>query len=158
MTPELAICATQTRWLLEQFDQMLGELPIETLAAAPPAALEGNCLLAIAKHATAVTEVYAFGFGAGMPVDRDRSSEFTAGADEYPAIRTRIQHLLASIDVAFGQATAERLDAPFVPPSHLYGTGEPRQMTPREAIIENIRHMGIHLGEARLTRSLLSGS
>lgn len=158
MTPDLAICADQTRWLLGQFDQILGEVPKELLVAAPPAALEGNCLLAIAKHAAAVTEVYAFGFGAGMQVDRDRSTEFRAGAEEYNAIRTRIQHLSASIDIAFGPATSERLDAPFVPPSHLYGTGEPREMTPREAIIENIRHLGIHLGEARLTRSLLSGS
>ena len=157
MHAELAVYTAQTRWLLEQFDRMLGEVPLETLAAVPPAALEGNCLLAIAKHAAAVTEVYAFGFGAGMPVDRDRSSEFTAAADEFPAIRTRVQHLMASIDVAFGQAAVERLDVPFTPEPHLYGTGEPRQMTPREAIVENIRHLGIHLGEARLTRSLLGG-
>jgi len=155
VTPELVVYATQTRWLLEQFDRMLGELSIETLLAVPPAALEGNCLLAVAKHAAAVTEVYAFGFGAGMPGERDRSTEFTASASELPTIRTRIQHLLASMDMAFGQAAASRLDAPFVPPQHLYGTGEPREMTPREAIVENIRHLGIHLGEARLTRSML---
>jgi hypothetical protein len=155
VTPELAVYAAQTRWLLQQLDQMLGELPAETLVAMPPAALEGNCLLAVAKHAAAVTEVYAFGFGAGMPVERDRSREFTATAADFPAIRTRIQHLLASIDIAFGQATVDHLDTPFVPPQHLYGTGDPRQMTPREAIVENIRHLGIHLGEARLTRSLL---
>jgi hypothetical protein len=92
-----------------------------------------------------------------MPVDRDRSQEFTASAEEFPAIRARVQHLAASIDVAFGQVASERLDASFVPDQHLYGTGEPRQMTPREAIVENIRHLGIHLGEARLTRSLLEG-
>ena len=156
MTPELAVYAAQTRWLLQQFDQMLGELPVETLTATPPAALEGNCLLAIAKHAAAVTEVYALGFGAGMPVERDRSREFIATAAELPGIRTRIQHLMASIDIAFGQAAAGRLDAPFIPEPPLYGTGEPRQMTPREAIVENVRHLGIHLGEARLTRSLLT--
>lgn len=157
MQVDLAVYATQTGWLLEQFDRMLGELPPETLVASPPAAFEGNCLLAIAKHAAAVTEVYAFGFGAGMPVDRDRSQEFTATADELPTIRTRIQHLVASIDIAFGQAAAERLDRRFTPERHLYGAGEPREMTPREAIVENIRHLGIHLGEARLTRSLLEG-
>ncbi len=155
MTSELAVYAAQTRWLLEQFDQLLGELPVQTLTALPPAALEGNCLLAIAKHAAAVTEVYAFGFGAGLPVDRDRSQEFTSAAAELPATRTRIQHLVASLEVAFGHATAERLDTPFTPSRHLYGTGEPRRMTPREAIVQNIRHLGIHLGEARLTRSLL---
>lgn len=157
MQAELAVYATQTRWLLEQFDRLLGELPPETLVAPPPAAVEANCLLAIAKHAAAVTEVYAFGFGAGMPVDRDRSQEFAATADELPAIRTRVQHLMASIDIAFGQAAAERLDRPFTPEPHLYGTGHPREITPREAIVENIRHLGIHLGEARLTRSLLGG-
>lgn len=157
MNPELAVYAAQTRWLLEQFDRMLGDTPVERLVATPPATLEGNCLLAIAKHAAAVTEVYAFGFGAGMRVERDRSREFTAEAADYTGVRTRIQHLMASIDVAFGQAAGEGLDRPFVPEQRLYGTGEPRQMTPREAIVENIRHLGIHLGEARLTLSLLEG-
>ncbi len=155
MNADLVVYAAQTRWLLEQFDQMLGELPPEVLVASPPVALEGNCLLASAKHAAAVTEAYAFGFGAGLPVDRDRSTEFTAGIDELPAIRARLQHMAVSLEAIFRDISPASLDRGFIPAGHLYGTGEPREMTPRGAIVENIRHLGIHLGEARLTRSLL---
>jgi hypothetical protein len=30
-------------------------------------------------------------------------------------------------------------------------------MSAREAIVENIRHLGVHLGEMRLTKSILRG-
>lgn len=40
------------------------------------------------------------------------------------------------------------------PPQELWGTGRPREIFRREALVESIRHAAIHLGELRLTRSL----
>jgi hypothetical protein len=40
-------------------------------------------------------------------------------------------------------------------PGHqMWGTGRPREISRREALVESIRHAAIHLGELRLTRSL----
>jgi hypothetical protein len=45
-----------------------------------------------------------------------------------------------------------------VPPPALWGTGvPPGEVTARATIIHAIRHLGVHLGELRLTRTLLAG-
>jgi hypothetical protein len=123
--------------------------------APPPVHLEGNNLLAIAKHAVGVTRAYVLGMGCGLPASRDRSTEFSATEAESAAIIASFQELLDEIPRAFATVDTARLDVLFMPERSLYGTGELRQMTPRDAIVNNIRHLGIHLGELRLTRSLL---
>jgi hypothetical protein len=91
----------------------------------------------------------------GQPATRDRSTEFTATAAESAAVLASLEELLSQIPKALATIDFSLLDVPFVPERSLYGTGELREMTPRDAIVNNIRHLGIHLGELRLTRSLL---
>jgi hypothetical protein len=145
----------QTVWLLKQFSRALQECQPGLLIARPPGALERNNLLAIAKHATAVTRAYALGMGCGLDVQRDRTTEFIASAHEANGIAAALDRAIAEVENAFAVVRPADLDREFVPEQSLYGLGEPRTMSARGAIVENIRHLGIHLGELRLTRSLL---
>ena len=155
MDDEVRVYGEHTLWLLGQFSQNLDECDATLLAARPPAALEGNNLLAIAKHANAVTRAYALGIGCGLPTARTRESEFVAELAEAQAILTDLQATTRDVSAAFERLGREALEARLVPEQSVYGMGNPREMSAREAIVENIRHLGIHLGELRLTRSML---
>jgi hypothetical protein len=155
---ELQVYEQQTRWLLGQFALNLRQCPPAIWTARPPAALEGNNLLAIAKHATAVTRAYALGIGCGLDVYRNRADEFSASEDAAAAILAELDTLPAELAGALQALDPTAPDALVLPSQALYGTGQPREMSAREAIVENIRHLGIHLGELRLTRSLLEGA
>ena len=152
---ELRVYETHTLWLLGEFDANLRAMSPELLVAPSPVHLEGNNLLAIAKHAVGVTRAYLLGMACGQPATRDRPTEFTATAAESAAVLASLEELLSQIPKALATIDFSLLDVPFVPERSLYGTGELREMTPRDAIVNNIRHLGIHLGELRLTRSLL---
>jgi hypothetical protein len=134
---------------------LLRDTPVSTLAARSPAALEGNTMLAIARHATAVTRAYVLGMGCGLEVSRDRSTEFSAEASEAETIVAELEAMIESVGREFERLLPARLAARFTPAQSLYGTGKPREMSAREAIVENIRHLGVHLGEMRLAKSIL---
>lgn len=155
---ELEVYAAQTAWLLGEYLANLRALDERLLLAAPPAVLEGNNLLAIAKHAAGVTRAYVLGLGCGHDVGRDRSTEFTATAAECAGIVAAIESLPGEITAAFAALDTATLDRRLLPAKALWGTGDPTEMTGREAIVHNVRHLGIHLGELRLTRSLLESA
>jgi hypothetical protein len=158
MSSELRVYLQQTAWLLGQVEGILRGTPRDLLLVRPAVTTETNNLLASGKHAAAVTRAYALGIGCGLPVTRDRSSEFLAGEHEYEGILKNVTALSQELESAFESLAPARLDTTLMPEQSLYGTGTPREMTPREAIVENIRHLAIHLGEMRLTKSLLSSS
>jgi hypothetical protein len=152
---ELRVHEFQTSWLLGQLAKILEDASPALWTAVSPAAMEANSLLAIAKHASSVTRAYVLGIACGLPVERDRATEFSAEASEAPAILDGLRRLPEEIAQAFETLAPGTLDKVVRPGQALFGTGEPREMSCREAIVENIRHLGIHLGEMRLTRSLL---
>ena len=157
MLPDTAVYLAQTDWLLGQFAAILGGLPPDAVLFEPVTSAEANSPLVIAKHALAVTEAYALGIGCGMQVARDRPGEFVATNGRQETIYA-IEAVRQLLPAAFDGVQRGRLDVAVLPPQSLYGTGEPRRMTPREAIVENIRHLGIHLGELRLTKDLAAKS
>lgn len=157
MTPELEVYVLHTQWLLSEVLGNLDSADTSVLVARPGLALEANNLLAVGKHLAGVTRAYVLGFGCGMDVQRDRSTEFDATAAEATTVLTDLRSLTIEIPAAFETLGPEMLDRRFLPSRALYGTGEPKEMSGREAIVHNIRHLGIHLGEIRLTRSLLDG-
>lgn len=152
---DLRIYEHHLLWLLGEIAGNLRETDLALLAKAPPIRLEGNNMLAVARHAAGATRAYVLGMGCGLPAARDRAAEFTANASDFEAILTSVESLKDEIRLAFVDFDAARLDVPFTPERSLYGTGEIREMTPRDAIVNSIRHLGIHLGELRITRSLL---
>jgi hypothetical protein len=48
----------------------------------------------------------------------------------------------------------DALDRRRRPSQDLWGTGAPREIFGRDALVESIRHAALHLGELRLTRDL----
>lgn len=154
MAEELRVYSEQTLWLLNQFTTNVRECPADLLTSRPQKN-DGNTLLVIAKHATSVTRAYVLGLACGVPVTRDREREFIVAAEERAAVIRSLETTAVEVREALAGLEPSHLGMPFVPDKSLYGLGEPRKMTSREAIVENIRHLGIHLGELRLTRSLL---
>lgn len=155
MLPAVDVYLAQTIWLLAEFEKNLRDLPESALHAQPPAGDAPNAPLAIAHHAAEVTRAYGLGMGCGLDVARDRSTEFDDGPLTRRGVLDQLESVSRQVAMHFPRLDDAHLDAPFTPPQSLYGTGTPRVMSAREAIVENIRHLGIHLGELRLTLSLL---
>ena len=153
MRGEIDLYWRELRWILDQFGVSLQGLTPAQLNWHPPTGA-ANSAYAIVSHVVGSTSVYVLGFGCGLPVRRDRSAEFAASGDDAEALVSRVGRLSAEIDAALATLAPAALDELITPPKELWGTGEPRQISRRDALVEGIRHAGIHLGELRLTRDL----
>ena len=155
----LAEIETYTRelfWILDQICVSLDGLTATHLNWRPfPAA---NSAYAIASHVVGSTSVYALGFGCGQEVSRDRAAEFLASGTDARELIGAIRRLQRNIRDALGRLTAGTLDERILPPPDLWGTGEPREISRRDALVESIRHAALHFGELRLTRDLVISS
>lgn len=122
MDAEAATYARELHWVLGQICVALKGLTPAQLTWRPDTGA-ANSAYAIAHHVAEVTRVYALGFGCAQPVTRDRSTEFSATADDAGVLIARLEALATEIAA-------------------------------REALVERLRHAGVHLGELRLTRDL----
>lgn len=147
--PETAAYADQLGWIMAQAAHCLTGLTDAQAAWCPPLPA-GNSPAAIVTHLIGATHVYALGFGCGRPVDRDRSAEFAPGQVSVAALRDELAHFATEVADAVPTTPAAALGTPFLPAQHLWGAGTPHNITPRDALIESIRHAAIHLGELRL--------
>jgi len=153
MRGEIDTYSRELRWILDQIGVSLRGLTPAQLNWRPPTGA-ANSAYAIVSHVLGSTGVYVLGFGCGLPVQRDRGAEFAASGDDAEALVARVGRLSAEIEAALAALAPAALDERSTPPKELWGTGEPRQISRREAPVEGIRHAGIHLGELRLTRDL----
>jgi hypothetical protein len=94
------------------------------------------------------------GFGCGHAVERNRAEEFTGTGSDVRDVIDAIRQLSREIDSALPVLTPEALGRRTRPSPELWGTGTPREISGREALVESIRHAALHLGELRLTRDL----
>jgi hypothetical protein len=150
---EAATYARELQWLLGQICVSLKGLTAAQLNWRPDTGA-ANSAYAIGHHVAEVTRVYALGFGCGQPVTRDRSLEFSATGDDAGVLIARLEALATEIAAALAPLTSADLARRLVPPRALWGTGEIHEIAAREALVESIRHAGVHLGELRLTRDL----
>jgi hypothetical protein len=150
---ELLTYARELRWILDQVAACLEGLSAPQLNWRPDTHV-ANSAYAIAAHVAGSTRVYALGFGCGQPVARDRGAELAARGDAAGPPMAALRQLAAEIDGALAALPASRLDERLVPPRELWGTGEPRDVSRRDALVESIRHAALHLGELRLTRDM----
>lgn len=153
MSAELEVYARELSWILDQVCISLTGLTPAQLNWRPTTAA-ANSACAIATHVLDSTRVYALGFGCGRAVQRDRAGEFKASGADAAAMIDRLRRL--SREIAAGLATLGpgALDERLLPSKELWGTGDPREISRREALVESIRHAALHLGELRLTRDL----
>lgn len=153
MRGEIDTYSRELRWIFEQIGVSLRGLTPAQLNWRPPTGA-ANSAYAIVTHVIGSTGVYVLGFGCGLPVRRDRSAEFAASGDDADTLVARVSQLSAEIETSLAALPRAALDELITPPKELWGTGEPRQISRRDALVEGIRHAGIHLGELRLTRDL----
>ena len=157
MSAEIETYVHELRWTLDQVARVVDGCPAQLLDWRPSTGA-ANSAWATAKHVAECTRVYVLGFGCGQEVKRDRAAEFAAVATDARTLTAEIRQLSEEIASALAALPAPALDWRLTPPPHLWGTGEPREISAREAIVEAIRHAGIHLGELRLTRDLAGRS
>jgi hypothetical protein len=153
MDAEAATYARELQWILGEVCVSLKGLTAAQLNWRPDTGA-ANSAYAIANHVAEVTRVYALGFGCGQPARRDRASEFAASGDDAGPLIARLEALAAGIGSAVAALSVAQLDRRFVPPRELWGTGDIHEISARDALVESIRHAGLHLGELRLTRDL----
>ena len=143
------------RWVLDQI-----VVSLEGLTPAQgnwrPDTGAANSAYGIVNHVIASTRVYALGFGCGLPVQRNRAEEFAAAGADPAGLIARVTELAGDIDAALAGLDPTTLDQRILPPRDLGGTGELHEISRREALVESLRHAGLHLGELRLTRDLAS--
>ena len=153
MSAETGTYARELSWLLGQIAGCVKDLTPAQLNWRPNTDA-ANTAYTIAHHVTQVTRVYVLGFACGRSVSRDRSTEFTgSGSDAGPLIGG-LESLSAEVTAALAGLTAADLDRRLLPPRELWGEGPIHEIAARDAVVESIRHAGVHLGELRLTRDL----
>ena len=62
--------------------------------------------------------------------------------------------LVGEITTALATLAPAMLDERLRPAQELWGTGQVREISRREALVESMRHAALHLGELRLTHDL----
>ncbi len=152
MLDEVEAYARELSWILHQICVSLDGLTAAQLNWRPSAA--ANSVYAIASHVIGSTNVYVLGFGCGQDVKRNRTAEFAASGTDASGLIDAIRQLQRKIGDALGSLTVQALGERILPPPDLWGTGKPREISGREALVESIRHGALHLGELRLTRDL----
>jgi PncC family amidohydrolase len=153
MDAEAATYVRELQWLLGQMCVSLRGLGPAPLNWRPDTGA-ANSAYAIASHVAAVTRVYALGFGCGHAVQRDRPAEFAAAGADAGALIEALESLAREIGAAVAALTPADLERRLTPSRALWGTGPIHEIAARDALVESIRHAGIHLGELRLTRDL----
>jgi hypothetical protein len=157
VTGEIQVLAQELSWILQEVATCLRGLNEEQLNW-QPSSPDSNSSFAIAHHIVGSSRVYVIGFGCGLPVSRDRSAEFTACGASAEGALTELDRLADDIRAALASLRPEVLDQRLLPSRELWGTGEIREITRREALVQAVRHAALHLGELRLTRSLALSS
>ena len=147
---EIETYARELRWILSEAADCLDGLDAAGRTWRPIAS--GNDAETIVRHMLGATRAYAVGIGGSVPVGRDRPAEFRR-ADDDERLVDRLRALGDEIDDVLSNVTTEDLDRAAQALAEWHGR-EPPAGTRRDAIVESIRHAGIHLGELRLTADL----
>ncbi|MFN0093618.1 MAG: DinB family protein [Dehalococcoidia bacterium] len=151
---EVEVLAKELRWALHALAQVLREGGDEVLNRRPTVP-EANSPAAIVAHAAAVGHVYVLGLGSGYMVDRDRPAEFQAEYRSVAEALADLGELAGQMTNALAYLPPSALGQMVAPERKLWGTGDLWVVSRRECITHALRHTAVHVGELRLTMSLL---
>jgi hypothetical protein len=152
VNPEIEVYSHQIRSLLERVLACLEGLSEAQLNRRPP--IEGaNSAFVIAAHTLGNARTWVLGVACGQEMGRDRPAEFRA-AGRYAQIADETHELSHKIEAALSALGPSSLERRVVPSQELWGEGEVREITVRQALIEVVEHASIHLGELHVTRDL----
>jgi hypothetical protein len=105
-------------------------------------------------HGANSAYVIAAHIACGRPIERDRPAEFEASGPDAAGLRAQAQRLSDDIDAALAALAPSALDQRLLPAKSLWGEGEPREISVRQALLEVVEHASIHLGQLQITRDL----
>lgn len=153
MTGELDLYLTQLKALLAELCEKIGGLSEAQLNWRPPVA-EGNSIFVIATHTLGNAEGWVLGIACRQPIERDRPAEFRAAGASAAPIVAKAGELARRIDEALAGLSDAMLGETRQAPAQLFGAGEPRTVTVREALMHVVHHAAIHIGHIQITRDL----
>jgi hypothetical protein len=113
-----------------------------------------NSAYVIAAHTLGNARAWVLGIACGWPLERDRPAEFEASGPDAAGLRAQAQRLSNDIDAALAALAPSALEQRLLPARSLWGEGEPRRISVRQALLEVVEHASIHLGQLQITRDL----
>jgi DinB family protein len=119
-----------------------------------PAFGEANSMWALAEHALGNARAWIIGIAAGNEIGRDRPGEFASAGDDMAALLAKIDAMASGVIASLRGIDAARLDVRLVPSQELWGEGPPHEISVRDAIVQVIEHLSLHLGHIQVTRDL----
>jgi hypothetical protein len=146
---------TYSRWIRSLFERVVASL--EGLSKAqlnwrPP--IEGaNSVYVIAAHTLGSARACVLGVACAQDMGRDRPAEFRATGG-YAEIFDETRELLSEMKTALAGLPASALERRVVPSRELWGEGEVREISVRQALMAAVEHAAIHLGELHIAREL----
>ena len=147
---------TYSRYIQKQIASirdLLRGLTEEQINWQPP--LPGsNSLYVIASHVLGNVRAWVLGIACGQPMTRDRPAEFAASGS-FADIDAAARKVSAEIEAALAAMDSARLDRRVVPSQELWGEGEPREISVREALVHVLEHASAHLGHMQMTRDIV---
>lgn len=152
MDREIETYSQWIRSLLKRVLACLEGLSEAQLNWRPP--IEGaNSVYVIAAHTLGNARACVLGIACGQDIGRDRPAEFRA-AGTYAEIAGERQKLSREIEAALGALPASAVERRVVPSQELWGEGEVREISVRQALMAVVEHASIHLGELHIAREL----
>ncbi len=152
MDAEVEAYSAQIRSLLDRVCASLDGLN-ETQMNWRPAIDGANSAYVIAAHTLGNARVWVMGIACGQAMGRDRPAEFRA-VGGYERMAEETHELMGEIEAALAALPLSALERRLTPSQELWGEGEVREVTVRQALIDVIEHASIHLGELHVTREL----
>jgi uncharacterized damage-inducible protein DinB len=113
-----------------------------------------NSVYVIAAHTLGNARAFVLGIACGWPIERDRPAEFRASGSDAADLTVQAQRLSDDIDAALAALAPSALDQRLLPPRSLFGEGELREISVREALLHVVEHASLHLGQLQITRDL----
>ncbi len=153
MTGELDLYLTQVRRLLDRVCATIEGLD-EARLNWRPAAPQANSIYVIAAHILGNAQAWVLGIACERPIQRDRPAEFRATGPSAGPLVERAHELAERIEEALRALSPSALDEMRDPSPTLWGEGEPRPVTVREALMHAIEHAAGHLGQIDITQDL----
>ncbi len=115
---------------------------------------ETNSVWALAEHALGNARAWIIGIAAGNEIGRDRPGEFTSAGEHVASLVSKIDRMAADVTQALSGIEPARLDVRLLPAQELWGEGQPHDISVRDAIVQVIEHLSLHLGHMQMTRDV----
>ena len=153
MTGEIATYVQELDFLLWEAAGILEALTPSEMNWRPLTG-QANSAYAIASHIVGTTRLYILGFVCRLLVERDRDLEFAAVGSDACDLIAALHQLRNEITIRLETLTPHDLDARATASKLIDRVASEQGLSAREAIVESIRHIALHVGELRLTRDL----